>query len=67
MAAAKIIKNEASIRKEYELFKGKLKRKGKGQFNEINEILYAWFQKCCTANIYTGDPMLKKEAMEMKK
>ena len=37
-AAANIIKNEASIRKEYEEFKDDLKRKRKGQFNDINEI-----------------------------
>ena len=38
-AAANIIKNKASIRKKYEEFKGDLKRKRKGQFNDINEIL----------------------------
>ena len=37
-AAANIIKNEASIRKEYEESKDDLKRKRKGQFNDINEI-----------------------------
>ena len=31
------INNEAFIRKEYEEFKGNLKRKRKGQFNDINE------------------------------
>ena len=66
-AAAQIIKNEASIRKEYELFKGKLKRKRKGQFHDNNEILYVWSQKCCTANIYPDGPMLKEEAIEIKK
>ena len=66
-AAANIIKNEASIRKEYEEFKGDLKRKRKGQFNDINEILYEWFKKCCAANIYPDGPMLKEEAMEIKK
>ena len=65
-AAANIIKNEASIRKEYEEFKGDLKRKRKGQFNDINEILYEWFKKCCAANIYPDGPMLKEEAMEIK-
>ena len=43
-AAASITKNEASIRKEYEEFKGDLKRKRKGQVNDINEILYEWFK-----------------------
>ena len=39
-SVAKIIKNEASIRQEFERFKGNLKRNRKGQFHEINEILY---------------------------
>ena len=51
-AAAKIIKNKASIRQEYERFKGNLKRNGKRQFHKINEILYKWFKKFCEANIY---------------
>ena len=42
-AAANIIKNEASIHKEYEEFKGDLKRKRKSQFNDINEILFELF------------------------
>ena len=66
-AAASIIKNEASIRKEYEEFKVDLKRKRKGQFNDINGILYEWFKKCCAASFYPDGPMLKKEAMEIKK
>ena len=66
-AAVNIIKNEASIRKEYEKFKDDLKRKRKGQFNDINEILHEWFKKCCAANIYPDGSMLKEEAMEIKK
>ena len=66
-AAANIIKNEASICKEYEEFKGDLKRKTKDQFNDINEILYEWFKKCCAANIHPDRPMLKEESMEIKK
>ena len=48
-------------------FKGNLKRKSKEQFHNINEVLYVWFQKCCTANIYLDGPTLKDEAMEIKK
>ena len=66
-AAANIIKNEGSIRKEYEEFKGNLKRKRKCQFNDINEILYKWFKKCCAASICPDRRMLKEEAMEIKK
>ena len=63
-AAAKIIKNEASIRKEYKLFKGNLQRKRKEQFHDINEILHTWFVNCCTANVYPDGPMLREEAKE---
>ena len=64
-AAANIIKNEVSIHKEYEEFKGDLKRKRKGQFNDINEILYESFKKF-TVNIYPDQPMLKEEAIEIE-
>ena len=66
-AAANIIKNEVSIRKEYEEFKGDLKRKRKGQFNDINKILYELFKKYCAVNIYPDGPMLKEKAMGIKK
>ena len=65
-AVANIMKNEASIRKEYEEFKCDLERKRKGQFNDIKEILYEWFKKCCAANIDPDGPMLKEESMEIK-
>ena len=57
-AAENIIKNELSIRKEYEECKGDLKRKSKGQFNDINDILFQWFKKCCAVNIYPNGAML---------
>ena len=57
-AAENIIKNKASIREEYEECKGDLKRKRKGQFNYINDILFQWFKKCCTANSHPNGPML---------
>ena len=44
-----------------------MKRKKKSPFNDINEILYELFKKCCAANIYPDGPMLKEEAMEVKK
>ena len=65
-AAAKIIKNEASIWQEYERFKGNLRKKRKGQFHKKNEILYEWFKKSCKANVYPDGQMLKGEALEIK-
>ena len=66
-AAAKIVTNEASIRQEYERFKGNLKRNREEQTNKINEILYEWFKKCCQANIYPDGQMLKEKSFEIKK
>ena len=58
-AAVKNIKNEASIRKEYKLFKGNLKRNS-DNFMTLN---YAWFQKCFPINIYADGPMLREETI----
>ena len=66
-ATAKTIKNQASISQEYERFKGNLERNRKGQFHKINEILYAWFKKCCQANIYPDGQMLKEKSFEIKR
>ena len=66
-AAAKIIKNEASICHEYERFKRNFKRKRTGQFHKKTEILYEWFKKCCKANVCPDGKMLKEEALEVKK
>ena len=66
-SVAKIIKNEASIRQEFERFKGNLKRNRKGQFHEINEILYKWFKTSCEENIYPDGQILKEEALEIRK
>ena len=41
-ATANIIKNGASICNKYEEFNSDLKRKRKGQFNDIDKILHEW-------------------------
>ena len=56
----KVIKNEASIRQEYECFKGNLKKNRKGHFQKINKILWEWFIMCCKAIIYLDGQMLKQ-------
>ena len=50
----------------HERVTGDMKRKRKGQFNDINKIFYKWFKKCCAANIYP-DRLMLKEAIEIKK
>ena len=65
--AAKILKEEKSIRNQHELFCEKSKkRKGPGKYQKINNFLYLWYQRCCASNIYPNGPMLKEEAMAIK-
>lgn len=50
-------------RQEVQTFQLKLqgmKRSRTIQFYNIYQILYGWFQKCSTANIYLEGPMLKE-------
>ena len=48
--AANVVKNEAKLREEYEIFQGKdfkhIKRENHQKFKLINDILYSWFKKC---------------------
>ena len=58
--AANILKLEKSICSQHEIFREKYKKcKRSGKYREINDILYLWYQKCCTSNIYPNCPVLK--------
>ena len=48
---ANILKDAKNLRKDYEFFK----------------ILYNWYGKCTSANIFQDGPLAKEEAMEIKK
>ena len=61
-----IMKNAKVLEREYQFFKGDRKKLRRGQFHEINEILYLWYSKCTQAHIYPDGPMLKEEAMHIK-
>ena len=37
-----------------------------GKCKVVSDILYEWYQKCCSSNFYLNDPLLKEEAMEIK-
>ena len=65
-AANNILKNKQMLREQYEHFHDKTKKPSRpGKYKVINDILYEWYQKCCSSNFYPNGPLLK-EAMEIK-
>ena len=66
-AANNILKNKQMLREQYEHFHDKTKKCSRpGKYKVINDILYEWYQKCCSSNFYPNDPLLKEETMEIK-
>ena len=66
-AAAKIMKDEKKICEQHEMFREKAKKRHRqGKYHTLNEILYEWYKRCCTSNIYPNGAMLKEEAMAIK-
>ena len=63
---AKIIKNEINIRREYENFKGDMKRNKIAKYGIINDVLYERYIKCCQAGIYLDGAMLQEEALNIR-
>ena len=65
---ANVIKNEASLRAEYENFQGfkHLKRQNHQKYKAINTILYKLFKKCKASGIYVSGSLLKEEAINIK-
>ena len=67
-AASNILKSKQKLRNQYEQFHEKNKKRCRpGKYKAINDILYIWYQKCCSSGLYPNGPMLKEEAMEIKK
>ena len=66
-AASNILKNKQMLREQYEHFHDKTKKRcHPGKYKVINDILYKWYQKCCSSNFYPNGPLLKEEATEIK-
>ena len=62
-----ILKNKQMLREQYEHFHDKTKKRSRpGKYKVINDILYEWYQKCCSSIFYPNGPLLKEEAMEIK-
>ena len=55
------------LREQYKHFHDKTKKcSSPGKYKVINDILYEWYQKCCSSNFYPNGPLLKEEAIEIK-
>ena len=68
--AASVVKNEESLRVEYENFRRKdlrhLKIENHQKYKAIKTILYKWFKKCEASGIYVSGSLLKEEVMNIK-
>ena len=52
-AANNILKNKQMLREQYEHFHDKTKKRSRPEkYKVINDILYKWYQKCCSSNFY---------------
>ena len=57
-AAANILNDEKKIREQHEMFCEKSKKRNRhGKYHKINEILFEWYNRCCTSNIHRNDVM----------
>ena len=64
---SKILKDSNYLRRDHESFKGSYKKCCYGKYQVINEILYKWYGKCTSANVYLDGFLLQEEAMEIAK
>ena len=58
------------MRKDFEFFKGTyntLWNIPHGKYHILKEILYNWYGKCTSANIYPNGALLQEEVIEIKK
>ena len=64
--ASNILKGGKNLRTDFEFFKGNYKKRRHGKYHVINEILYNWYGKFTSGNVYPDGPLLQEEAMEIK-
>ena len=57
-AVSNILKEDKSLRKDFEFFKDNYKKRRYGKYHVINEILYNWYGKCASVNVYPDRPLL---------
>ena len=66
-AVSNILKDGKNLRKDFKFFKGNYKKRRHGKYHVINEILYSWYRKYTSTNIYLEGPLLQEEATEIKR
>ena len=59
-AVLNILEDGRNLRKDFNFFKGNYQKRRHVKYHVINEILYNWYGKCTSGNIYP-------EAMEIKR
>ena len=65
-AASNILKDGRNLRKDFEFFKGNYQKRRHVKYHVVNEILYNWYGKCTSANIYREKPFFKKKLWRSK-
>ena len=66
-AVLNILEDGRNLRKDFKFFKGNYQKRRHIKYHVINEILYNWYGKCTSGNIYPEKPLLQDEAMEIKR
>ena len=66
IAASNILKDGRNLRKDFEFFKGNYQKRRHVKYHVVNEILYNWYGKCTSANIYREKPFFKKKLWRSK-
>ena len=64
-AIANILKEGKTLRKDLKFLKGTYKRASHGIYHILNEILYSWYGKCTSSNIYPDGALLQEEGMDI--
>ena len=64
-AISNILKDRKNLRRDCEFFKGSYKKRRHGKYRVINEILYKWYEKHTSSNVYPDAPLFEEEAMKI--
>ena len=64
-AIANILKQDKTLKKDCEFFKGTYKLRH-GKYHILNKILCNWYGKCMSSNIYPDGALLQQQAIEIR-
>ena len=66
-AISNILKDSKNLRSCYEFFKGSYKECRHEKYHVINKVLYKWYGKCTSENVYPEGLLLQERTMEVAK